>query len=162
MADFYAPDTKHESEIDVSLKKLVPIVMVGATTGLGAYVLAFVISEFIISPLFCGGELTSFCGRLPGVSGNIALVFASVGGLFGLVKAGAYRALLIIIATIISLWGLGGWLGGLAWYTSAIISALLFGVAYGAFSWLARINNFIVSLGVILAVVILARVLPII
>jgi hypothetical protein len=162
MAEFYAPDTNEPNTINTSLKSLFPIVLVGAGVGLLSYGLAYVIAELIINPLFCQDDPIAICANVAGISGNIALVFASVAGLFGLVRAGAYRALLIALAAIATLWGFGGWVAGMVWFVALALVILLSTATYAAFSWLARIGNFWIALGLMVVVVAAAHVLPLI
>lgn len=147
--------------IEVKQQLVIQVALLGAIVGVAAWLLAAVVRHVILEPLFCGDTTNSMCVGAASNSGMVALVIASIAGLMGLIRLGAYRPLLIVIAAAITLWGLAGWTSGLSWLEAILWSAILFAISYVVFLWLARIRPFMIAAIVIVAVVVLARWIPV-
>ena len=87
----------------------------------------------------------------------VAMLVGSIGGLVGLARTRIYRPLLIVIVSVIALWGIQNVLMGLDWYWAMMITAVFFGLAYGVFGWLARIRNFILAIVLVAVLTVLVR-----
>ena len=81
----------------------------------------------------------------------------SVVGISVLVKLGVFRPLLIVLASLITLWGLSGWLADVSIVEAALWSSLVYGLSYITYAWLARIRRAAVMVIVVALVVISAR-----
>lgn len=140
-------------------RTVVQIALLGAALGVIAWLVGAAISNFVIDPLFCKAEGGNFsvCAQGGLLASNIASLL--VGGLavVALLRLGVFRPLLISLAVIITLWGLGPWMGALPWYESLVWTILLYAVAYVAFSWLARIRVFWIALLATIAVIVATR-----
>ena len=68
-----------------------------------------------------------------------------------------YRPLLVVLAMLISLWGIQDHASDAPWYGVIIAAAALLGISYGLYAWLARIRNFILAVVVTVVVVVLIR-----
>lgn len=134
--------------------------LVGAALGIIYWTLAFIVSHFIVDPLFCRSSVNALaCSDSVGLSGNIASILVATIGLVVLVGLKVSRPLIVAVAAAIVLWGLAGWTDGLAWGEIAFWSALLFSLSYVLFSWVSRYSRTIPVLISVALVVIVARIL---
>jgi hypothetical protein len=85
------------------------------------------------------------------------VIIGAAVGLFGLVRLHVFRPLLIVISTLVSLWGLVSLVTPFDWYIQAIVVAAMYGFAFGVFGWLARIRRFYIALVAIVVVVVVTR-----
>ncbi|MNT18605.1 hypothetical protein D3C72_1538190 [compost metagenome] len=147
---------------EMTVRTVVQIAILGAALGLIAWLVSALVSNYVIDPLFCKAEGGNFsvCSQGGLLASNIASLI--VGGLevVGLLRLGVFRPLLISLAVIISLWGIGPWMGALPWYQSLLWTILLYAVAYLAFSWLARIRVFWIALLATIIVIVAVRLIP--
>jgi hypothetical protein len=147
---------------EMTVRTVVQIFILGAVLGLVAWLISALVSNYVIAPLFCKAEGGNFsvCAQGGLLASNIASLI--VGGLavVALLRLGVFRPLLISLAVVISLWGIGPWTGALPWYESLTWTALLYAVAYLAFSWLARIRVFWIALLATLIVIVVVRLIP--
>ncbi|MFZ2836561.1 MAG: hypothetical protein WAZ21_04535 [Candidatus Saccharimonadales bacterium] len=144
---------------EMTIRMVVQVAILGAILGAIAWLVAVAISNFVIDPLFCkadGGNF-SVCAQGGLLASNIASLL--VGGLavVALLRLGIFRPLLIALAVVITLWGLGPWMGALAWYESLAWTVVLYAVAYLTFSWLARIRIFWIALLATVVVIVATR-----
>lgn len=146
------------SLIEMRPNTVVQVILLGVIVGAATWLLALLIDKFILSALMCGSAESCEAATITG--GNIALVLTAIGGLLGLVKLGVYRPLLVVIAASIVLWSLSASLLGVQWYEALAWTVLLYAVCYVAFSWFVRPRFFLASIILVMAVVIVARILP--
>lgn len=160
MAKFIV-DESYPSKIS-SLYSWWQIVLAGLGIGLVYYLLALLIGNLIIDPIFCGSALNGqICSSSVEISGNIANILTMVLGLGVLIRLGTLRPLVIAVATAICLWGLSGWSEGLGWLEVIIWNMLLFALGYLTFSWISRYARSLVVLIGALVIVIIARIVVI-
>lgn len=162
MAEAYMTD----SETDIAVVRprlIISAAIIGLVTGLLVWILSELIIRVIITPVFCTTNSPSFsvCTQGGALAGNIAMVIAAAASLFALVRIHTFRPLLVVLMSLIALWGLGSWVGPFSWYEAAFWSALLFALCYAAFAWLTQIRSFVIALIVCLVVVLAARIIPI-
>jgi len=143
--------------IELQPQQLIQIAFTGAVVGLAAWLLAMLVRQVIVVPLFCGDPTNAACVGATDISGIVATILAGVVGLMGLVRIGVFRPLLIVIAAAICLWGLGSWVGALQWYTALAWSVILYGLTYTMFAWIVRIREFIPAAICVVVVIVLAR-----
>ena len=157
-----AQPTTQDQFIEMRSNTLVQVILLGVILGAVSWLLTLLLDRFVITALFCGGDAASaLCTGSTTLAGNIALVFASIGGLLGLVRLGVYRPLLVAIAAAICLWGLAGWVDGLMWYEALAWTVILYSLVFTAFSWLVRPRMFLIAIILVIAVVLLARIIPV-
>ena len=144
--------------IELQPQQLIQIAFSGAIVGLAVWLLTLFIGQVILIPLFCGDSASAACTGSTDIAGTFATIIAGIVGLIGLVRFGAFRPLLIVIAAAISLWGLSGWVNGM-FIIGLIWSVLLYALTYVAFAWFARIRPFVPALILVILVVLGARIL---
>jgi len=133
--------------------------LIGAALGIVFWTLAFIVSHFIVDPLFCRSSVNALvCSNSVGLAGNIASILVAVVGLVILVRLRVLRPLIVVIATAVVSWGLASWTEGLAWGEIAFWSALLYGLSYVLFSWISRYSRTVPVLISVALIVIVARI----
>lgn len=142
--------------ISMTIRQFVWVVVAGAAVGVAAWLFGRVLSAWLFTPLFCRTG-SSICSQAPQYANVGALILATGLGVFLLVRAQVYRPLLIGLAAALTLWGVLDMVHPLAWYQGMFIMALLFALAYGAFTWLARIRAFLVAVIISVVVLIIVR-----
>lgn len=145
--------------IEQQTRVIVRVLLVGLVLGVIAWVLTYLLQHYVLKAIFCQNE-QAVCSNLAVYAGNITAVIMAVIGVVAMVRIGVYRPLLVALCVMVSLWGLAGWLGKLGVLESVFWTALLYGVAYTLYAWLARLRQPIVMLLVVLGVVVLTRVIP--
>ena len=139
--------------IELQPQQLAQVAIIGFVSGVLAWILTFLVKQAVIVPLFC----TDACSNATDVAGIVAAILTAVVGLMGLVRIGAYRPLLIVIAVALCLGGLSGWVYGMPWYVALIWSIVLYTLTYTAFAWFVRIRPFIPAVIIVALVVMLSR-----
>ncbi len=117
--------------------------MAGVGVGVVGWLLTLFFKNVVIANIFCRW--------------NIAFVIVALASVFVLMRTNMYRPLLIVLAAVAALWGIGAWLLPMAWWQGLIWSGVLFGLAYALFAWLAAHTVFAVSLISTIVVVVLVR-----
>lgn len=143
-------------------RMIVHVALLGMFLGLIAWGVTALVSNYVIDPLFCkadGGNF-SVCSQGGLLASNLASLLVGVLGVVALLRLGVFRPLLISLAAVITLWGLGPWMGALPWYEALIWSVILYTIAYVAFSWLARVRVFWIALLATVILVVAARIIP--
>ena len=74
-----------------------------------------------------------------------------------MVQTRVYRPLLAVLGTTVGLWGIHALTGSMAWYWALLVTAVLFGLSYTLFAWVARIRSFVAALIVTVVLVALMR-----
>lgn len=146
--------------IEVRPNTMVQVVLLGIVLGAVSWLLTMLIDRFVAGALLCGGQGTT-CTTSTVVAGNVAIVLTAVGGLLGLVRLGIYRPLLVVIAAAIVLWGISGYTLGMQWYEAMAWTVLFSAIVYTAFTWLVRPRFFLIAIIIVIAIVLLARLLPV-
>lgn len=146
--------------IEMSQHQAVQIVLLGIGLGVGAWLLSELIRRVILVPLFCGDPSSIVCANAPDFGANTAAIIVVIAGLMGLVRLSVYRPLLIALAVLVSLWGLGAWTSPLAWYESLAWFVILYALCYIAFAWLVRPQSFMPTIVAVVVAVVLIRWLP--
>lgn len=136
------------------------IIYIGLAIGLVWWVLTAILRQYVVEPIACR-DLASAdtCVNAFGVSGDIATILVAILGTWLLIRYLQPRPIVVAIATVALLWGLGGLLAGLAWW-AVLLWALFFYVAsYALFSMVARIPWVWLSVAVAVVIVIGVRLL---
>jgi len=134
------------------------VALLGLLIGVGVWGLSWVIGQFIIDPILCRDMALQACEDATSVAGNIAAIIGACVGLGLLLRRDVRRPVLIVAAVLVALWGLAGWLEGLSWLESLGWTAVLYALAYVAFTWLTRPRSLVAALLIAAVVVATARV----
>ena len=136
------------------------IALIGAAIGIVYWTLTFLVSHFIIDPLFCRSNVNALaCTNSVELSGNITSILVATAGLAILVRMRVLRPLIVVVAVAVVSWGLAGWTNGIAWGEVAFWSALLYSLSYVLFSWISRYSRTMPVLISVAVVVIATRIL---
>src|SRR3990167_9122220 len=104
MADYIAES--QPSIIEMNIKVFLRVVVAGLVVGLAAWLLTYLLERFILQAIFCGDNQAANCSNSVVYAGNIAAVIMTIVDLTALVKLSVFRPLLIVLATMVSLWGM--------------------------------------------------------
>ena len=150
---------KPAAVIPMQWRDLTGILLVGAGTGLLVWILGSLFFRFIFDPYLCQGESSVQCTQnAENYSAVLAGLIAVAGALGGLIRLRVYRPLLVVIASMLSLWGVVQISWGFDWIVGVLVAVLLYAVAFGLYSWIARIREFWISLLIIIFLVVAVRV----
>lgn len=138
----YVPATRNE---------VIKVIAVGLVAGLLVPFLSWLIAAYIIQPVFCNTNANAFnvCASGGVVANHVAAIIVAVGAFIALTRWSVYRALLLVVAVTIAMWGLKKYADPLTtgpWIEYYLFFALLHGVAYAFFYWILRLRNFLLSL----------------
>lgn len=148
--------TETHAIISMTVRQFLWVILAGAAVGVAAWLFGQILSAWLFTPLFCRTG-SSICSQAPQYADVGALILATGLGVFLLVRAQVYRPLLIGLGAALTLWGLLDIVHPLAWYQGMFIMALLFALAYSAFTWLARIRAFLIAVIICVVVLIIVR-----
>ena len=155
-------DYVYESQpaiIEQDRKLFGKILLIGVALGVIVWGLARVLWQFVLGNIVCdAGQAT--CVNAHNYAGNIALVVSAIAGVVVLVKAGAYRPVIITLGATVSLWGIVGWLYGASAVLSVLAIVVLYTLAYAVFAWVARIRKAGIMLVIFVLLMALAHILP--
>lgn len=133
------------------------IVLLGAAAGVAVWLLSIAINQYLLVPFFCGSEDTiSICMNSTTVASNIAALLVGVLAVPILAMISMKRALLVVIATVVALWGVAAWVAG-PWYVSLIWTILAYVSVYAILSWINRLRGDIAAIVFAVIFVVLAR-----
>lgn len=134
------------------------VALLGLLIGVGVWGFSWVTERFIIDPILCRDMTLQACGNVTSVAGNIAAIIGACVGLGLLLRRDVRRPVIIVAAVLVTFWGLAGWIEGLSWLESLGWTAVLYALAYVAFTWLTRPRSLVVALLITAVVVAAARV----
>ena len=143
-----------------SWRRVLPALSSGAIAGVVTWIGTFILSEYVIGPIACrvGSSLVG-CSDNGVVSANVALIIAGIVALGLLVRQRTLRPLLVVLAAVATLWGLGSWVSEDVGYISLILTVILSALVYAVFAWFSELRRFWVALAVTIALVLLFRLL---
>lgn len=148
------------STIDLSWRQLATVMGVGFGVGALVWLLSLLMQVIFVEPVFCrSADSFQACANGGTISIVISTIIANIVGLIALVRLKVYRPLLVVIAAIITVFGLHSWTGGMAWYEATAWYAFVYALAYGLFAWLARMLSFAVTVILMIVIIVLLRVL---
>lgn len=132
--------------VAMSNRDLLGILILGGIVGLLIWGLGLVLNRYIFDVFFCQNGISSQCSRAVDYATGVAALAGSVAGLVGLIRLRVYRPLLIVLASVISLWGVVQLALGMRWYWGAPVTFLMYLLAYGLYSWIGRVRLFWIAL----------------
>ncbi len=139
-------------------RSVVGAALTGLFVGIVGWLVSMAIQAWIIEPIFCRSAQTfNVCSNGGTIGWTVALIIVSIIGLLSLVRTGVFRPLLVVLATLIALWGVSAWLGPLPWWQALLWHGALFALAYSLFAWVARFQSFLLSLIITIVLIIIAR-----
>lgn len=160
MADASDTTSRWGGLIEMPQHQAIQVVLLGIGLGFAAWILKLLIKQVVMVPLFCGDPGSAACVSAPDTAANVTGVIIAVIGLMGLVRLSVYRPLLIVLAVLVSLWGIGGWTMKLEWYEQLAWFVLLYALCYVVFAWLVRPRSFVPTIMLVIVAIILIRWLP--
>jgi hypothetical protein len=152
MNDVYQED-KQLPFTPIDANKMVAIILLGAVVGLIVWGLSIVLDTYVLSAILCKGTETLRCAGTSQYAEAAATIIGAGVGLFFLVRLQVFRPLLVVLAATISLWGIVGLADLLPWYGIGISAVLLYALAYGVFTWVARLRSFWLVLVLLIALI---------
>jgi hypothetical protein len=156
----YAPE-QPLAYVPASRNEVIKVVILGLIVGLAVPLLSLLLENYFIVPVFCNGAGDGFniCSSGGVVANHIAAIIVGFAAFAVLMHWAVYRALLLVVAATIAMWGLKKYADPLtvgSWIEYFLFSALLYAVAYTFFYWILRLHNFVVSLILTIVAVIVA------
>jgi hypothetical protein len=115
------------------------LLLTGLVMGILYVGLAAAIQQYVIEPVYCQRVINvAICTNSQSVSGNIASIIVAVLSLVLLVRLRVFRPIVIIVASMVLLWGLSTWTAGLGIAEVLISSAILYALTFILVSWICR------------------------
>lgn len=145
----------------VNRTEAIKVGALGAAVGVIIPLVGVLIHQLVITPVFCQDPNASgVCdaNNLVGYYVAAALITAVAAAV--LIGWGVFRALLIAVGSILTLWGLQKYVDPLATSSSIeyyLVSGVMFLLCYLLFYWMMRLRNFGLGLGLAVVVVMLVR-----
>jgi len=145
------------SVVSMSRSELMNILVVGGIAGFLVWVLGFLLNRYIFDVYFCQNEVSNQCAYAPSYAAATAMVLVSFVALGALVRFRVYRPLLVLIAAMISMWGIVqlGW--NMTWYQGIFIALVMYALAFSVFSWVARVRDFWITLITVAILIVAVR-----
>lgn len=128
--------------IPMDSKQLVQVGIFGILAGLLVWGLTYVLEVYALKMLVCTDTDAITCAAASQLGEGIATIVIAAVGLFALVKLQVFRPLLVVIAVVVSLWGLIDIIRDLPVYLIACSVAGLYMVSYLMFTWITRLRLF--------------------
>jgi hypothetical protein len=83
--------------------------------GVVTWLFGLAVKVWVVEPIFCHStDSFAVCANGGSVAFVVGLVFAHLLGLALLVRGTVYRPLLVVVATVVTLYGIDSWLGVLS------------------------------------------------
>lgn len=160
-----SPDTQSKDAtptatpfISMTNRQFGQVLGVGAGVGILTWLLGVVFINRLLATMLCRENVeASLCVNTENYAWYAAMVVGGLVGLFILAKLMVFRPLLVVLAALVALWGVWLLIGVLPWYGALLALAALFTLAYGLFTWLARLRSFVLALLLIAALVVIVR-----
>lgn len=133
------------------------VIVLGGMIGLLVWGAGMLLNRFVFDVYFCQGDVTTQCASAKNYAAATASLVGVAVGLVVLIRLRVYRPLLVLLAAFISLWGVVQLSWNFEWYQGALVALVLYALAFGAYSWIARIRQFWIAFAVTTAVLIAIR-----
>jgi hypothetical protein len=148
----------HAAWATMSVRTVTNIFLYGLLVGVVTFALYLLLERYVFEPILCRESASlARCDSREPIASGAAILLTSMLGLVLLVRERVYRPILAIIGVAISLWGVFALVAGLPIVLAAIVSVILFAVAYVLFSWLVQPTSLVVSIASVAIVAVLAR-----
>lgn len=133
--------------------------VIGLLVGFLVHVGTLGLQQYALQPLFCQPTNDQYCSSTMQISAVLNILVFHFLGLIALIRIGVIRPLLVVLATVVTLFGLHAWLDGQTWWMASLYSSLLVGISYLFYAWINRMSQFPVALGLTIVSVVAARLL---
>lgn len=140
--------------MQMSGKQLLQVALLGAVVGLLVWALSLLLAAYVLPATFCSDSQAGQCTTSAGYGEAIATIIAAGFGLFVLVKLHVFRPLLVVVATVISMWGIVAMISPLPRYGAIISCVFLYAFAYMLFTWITRLRLFWIVTLLLLVVIV--------
>lgn len=147
-----------EPFIQMPIRDAVTVLLSGVITGAIVAVGYYLLQNLVFSAVMCREGASASCGDAPVYAMTVSMIIGGLAGLIILAQARVYRPLLIVIAAAIMMWSFHTLIGDMIWYWGLIVMAVLFGLTYTLFAWIARLRSFVAAVVVIAITVVLLRI----
>ena len=145
------------SLIAMSRQQYVQVIIAGAIIGLVVWGVSILLENYVFQALLCRDGGDTMCGSATSYAQATAMILSGIAGLLALIRLQTFRPLLVVLAAVLSLWGVTSVAMTLPWYGAALSLALLFALAYGLFSWVVRLRSFIMVAVIVIVLVVISR-----
>lgn len=136
---------------------LMSVLVLGGIIGAIVWLLGLLLHTYVFDAYFCQGDINSQCGSAKNYAAVAATLVGGVAALGGLVRLRVYRPLLVVLASLISTWGVVQISWDFGWFTGILVAIVLYGLAFGLYGWMSRIREFWVALLIIILLVVAVR-----
>ncbi|MFZ1258284.1 MAG: hypothetical protein WAQ25_02330 [Candidatus Saccharimonas sp.] len=143
--------------VPMTFREILSSILSGVGVGVVVTVCLYLLNTFVFSAVLCRPQSMTECTQAPGYAMIVAMVLGQIAGVIALARLRIYRPLLVVLASVIALWGVNTLVQGAAWYIAALVIAMLFGLVYGLFAWVTRIRSFILAIVVAAVLVVVIR-----
>lgn len=137
---------------DLPARSIVGIVAAGIAASIVTLIVGYLLNSYIIGPALCRGASNGACVNSGIISLHISTIIGSLAALILLINSGIYRPLLVIISATIGTWYIHTLLLPLSWYWTLLVLIAVNIAAYLTFSWLLRVYNLLIALGLTIVV----------
>lgn len=134
------------------------VVISGMVGGVVTWLIALALDRFILKQIICGPTADpSMCTNSAQIGAYVALVLVSVMLVPIIALNRVRRPLLVVLAAVGALWGVGVSTAEV-WWLSLIVTTMAFGFVYATAMWLNRIRGNVAAIIFLAIFVLLARV----
>lgn len=138
-------------------REIFGVFLTGVIVGLVVGGMIYLLDRFVFGVMLCRGADTANCADAPQYAMIVSMILGAIAGLIAMVQTRVYRPLLAVLGTTAGLWGVHVLTDTMPWYWALLVTAILFGLAYTLFAWIARIRSFVVAIIVSIVLVALMR-----
>lgn len=158
MAKVIEASDPHAAWATMSVRTITNIFLYGLLVGVVTFAAYLLLERFVFEPILCRESAAlARCGSKEAIASGTSIVLTSMLGLILLVRERVYRPILAIIGVAASLWGVFALVASLPVVLAAVVSVILFGVAYVLFSWLVQPTSLVISVIAVVVTAALAR-----
>lgn len=130
-----------EPAVTMSYRQLGWIALIGAGTGLAAWLLGLLLDMALFRFVFCRDVGIEGCATSSSYGNAAGMLIATGLGIWALVRIQIFRPLLIGLATALTLWGILELMDAQPWYVTMLVAVALFAIAYMLFGWIMRLRS---------------------
>lgn len=150
-------EEKPSAIIPMLRSDFVSVLLLGGIIGLLVWGLGALLNQFVFDAYFCQNDISSQCGSAKNYAAVAAGLVGAIVALGGLVRLGVYRPLLVVIASVLSTWGVVQLSWELSLLTGMLVAVVLYAAAFGLYSWVGRVREFWIALIIIVLLVVGVR-----
>lgn len=143
--------------ISMARRDFIGTLILGAATGLLIWLIGMLLNRYLFDTYFCQGDTVSQCGNAKNYAVTAATLIGGSVALAGLIRLRVYRPLLVLVASLLSAWGIIQLSWDVNWLLGLLAVVALYALAFGVFSWVARLREFWITLVCTILLVIAVR-----